>query len=147
MTYQSQTSGPQNPLEYMASGLPYFTQSLTPGGSATLLQFPFVSNFVTVKNDGGGDLYIGATQNGVLGANRFTVSAGDTITLDIRVKDFFLADGGSPVSYSLAAGMTGIIRKDFWTLTGSFNVFKPVSGSTQTADQFHSNVLGYDGLG
>ena len=147
MTFQRHNSGPQNVLEYMASGLPYFLQSSVSGSGASVVEFPFACNFITVKNEGGGTLYLGATENGVLGSNRFAIAANESVTLDIRVKDAFLAGDGGAISYSLAAGMTGILRKDFWVLTGSFHGFAPVSGSTQTADEFHSNIFGYDGLG
>lgn len=144
MTFYQQPSGPNNVLEYQASGLPYVTQSATPAtpNVTSKVEFPFVTKFFFVKNDGPSPLQVGFTENGVLGTNKMTIPLSGTFSGDIRVVDLYLYAGGTATSYEVVAGLTGIPRRSFPRLTGSLDVY---SGSAQ--DTHGYNGLGYLGLG
>lgn len=140
-TFQYYKAGQASVLEYMASGLPYATQSSTTAGTPSKIEFPFVTKFFTVKNSGPGPLYVGFTENGALGTNRFSIPESGSFTGDIRVKDLWLEADSGTVSFEVVAGLTGILRKDFMNLTGSFVGY---SGSQETQGY---RGFGYDGIG
>lgn len=144
MTFYQQPSGPNNVLEYQASGLPYVTQSATPSGAGNTgkVEFPFVTKFFFVKNIGPAPLDVGFTQNGVLGTNKMTLPVSGTYSGDIRVVDLHFYSAGTATNYEVVAGLTGIPRRSFPRLTGSLDVF---SGSAQ--DTHGYNGLGYVGIG
>lgn len=134
-------AGQFSAAEYIASGIPYATQSSATAGEPSKVEFPFVTKFFTVKNSGPGEMYIGFTANGVQGTNRFSLPESGSFTGDIRVKDlFFLASSGTG-SFEVIAGMTGILRKDFFTLTGSF------VGRSGSQEDFGYKGFGYNGIG
>jgi len=130
MSFQQRPSGPNNVLEYQASGLPYATQSVTPSGAGVVakIEFPYVTKFFEVKNLGSTDLDVGFTENGVLGTNRFTLASSSSFQGDIRVADLFLFGDGVAVPYQVVAGLTQIPRNNFYVLTGALNNF---SGSQE----------------
>jgi len=138
--FQVRKAGQASVLEYMASGLPYVTQS-----SATTtpfrIEFPFVSKFFTIRNLGPGNLNIGFTQNGVLGSNRFTLATSGSFSGDIRVADLYLATSTGTTNYEVVAGLTGILRNDFFILTGSLVGF---SGSQEL---YGYRGFGFEGIG
>jgi len=132
-------SGLNNVAEYMASGLPWVTQSTCVTGAVRIVDFPFVTNFVTVKNNTNGTLAIGFTSNGVQGTNKFTLAINATWTGSIRVKRIFLtSDLNSPLTFEVVAGLTQILPRSMPILTASAAGF-----NTASADQQY----GYDGLG
>lgn len=139
-TFQYKKAGQASVLEYMASGLPYVTQS-TVGTTPTAIEFPFVTKFFTVRNGTGGDLHVGFTANGVTGSNRFTLGTGESFTGEIRVKDLFVMAAAGTTDFEVIAGLTGILARDFFILTGSFVGF---SGSQEL---FGYRGFGYDGIG
>lgn len=140
-TFRYWKAGQTSVAEYMASGLPYATQSAPTSGTAAKIEFPFVTKFFTVKNNGPGEVYIGFTENGVLGTNRFSIPESGSYTGEIRVMDLFLLSAGSTGSVDVIAGLTGILRRDFFVLTGSFVGF---SGSQEL---FGYRGFGYSGVG
>jgi len=139
-TFQYRKAGQASVLEYMASGLPYVTQSSV-GTTPEKIEFPFVTKFFTVKNTSANDLHVGFTENGVQGTNRFTLSTSESFTGDIRIRDLYLQSAGGTADFEIIAGLTGILRRDFFILTGSFVGF---SGSQQ---DFGYRAFGYDGIG
>lgn len=140
-TFQYNKAGQASVLEYMASGLPFATQSSATAGTPAKVEFPFVTKFFTVKNSGASDIFIGFTENGVLGTNRFSLAADESFSGDIRVKDLWIESSAGTTTFEVVAGLTGILRRDFFNLTGSFVGF---SGSQETQGY---KGFGYDGIG
>lgn len=142
MTFNYRT-GQNNVAEYQASGLPYVTQSVATT-SPFNIQFPFVTNEITVKNNTAGLLRIGFTQNGVNGTNFFTLPVSGAYSGRLRVTDLFVRSETGTVNYEVVAGLTTIPRKEFYILTGALNVF---SGSEQQILDYGLKGLGFDGIG
>lgn len=142
-SFQYPSPGPSSVLEYQASGLPYVTASAA-STSATKIEFPFVTKFFTVKNNGGDPLNVGFTENGVLGTNYFSIPSGSSYTGDIRVADLFLASDGTS-NYELIAGLTQIPRRSWFILTGALNGFSGSVGANQITYGFKG--FGYPGIG
>src|SRR5690242_18157561 len=88
-TFQYNRAGQQSVAEYMASGLPFATQSSQISGTPGKIEFPFVTKFFTIKNNSAVELRVGFTRNGVLGTNRFSLAPSGSYTGDIRVIDLF----------------------------------------------------------
>jgi hypothetical protein len=145
-SFQYPPPGPSSVLEYQASGLPYVTQSTAPtAGTGSKVEFPFVTKFITVKNNGAGTLGVGFTENGVLGTNRFTLPPSGSWTGDIRVADiFFTTTAGSPPIYEVVAGLTQIPRRNWYILTGSLVAF---SGTVAQQQAVGNRGFGYPGIG
>jgi hypothetical protein len=85
--------------------------------------FPKVTKTITVRNTdstAANGIYIGWTENGVSGSNRFLIPGGESETFDIRCKSLWvLLQAGTP-AYSIFAGVTVIdAERDFPILTGS----------------------------
>lgn len=139
MAYNYRT-GPNNTSEYMASGLPYVTQSLATT-SPFNVQFPFVTNEITIKNNTDGVLRVGFTENGVNDSNFFTLPVSGAYSGRLRITDLFVRSETGTVGYEVVAGLTTISRRDFYVLTGSYNVFSGALGDANI------KFLGYDGLG
>ncbi len=140
MTFNYRT-GQNNVAEYQASGLPYVTQSVATAGSVSQVEFPFVTNEITIKNNTDGILKIGFTENGLNGTNFFTLPLSGSYGGRLRITDLFLtADAGS-VTYEVVAGLTTIPRREFYILTGSYNIFSGALGEANARN------LGYNGLG
>lgn len=137
------TSGLNNIGEYQASGLPYVTQSVATT-SPFNIQFPFVTNEITVKNNTAGLLRIGFTQNGVNGTNFFTLPVSGAYSGRLRITDLFVRSETGTVSYEVVAGLTTIPRQEFYILTGALNVF---SGSEQQILDYGLKGMGFDGIG
>lgn len=136
-------TGPNNAAEYQASGLPYVTQSAATT-SPFNIQFPFVTNELTVKNNTAGILRVGFTENGVNGTNYFTLPVSGSYNGRLRVTDIFIRSDAGTVNYEVVAGLTGIPRQEFYILTGALNVF---SGSEAQILQYGLKGLGYSGIG
>jgi hypothetical protein len=136
-------TGPNNVGEYQASGLPYVTQSAVTT-SPFNIQFPFVTNELTVKNNSDGTLRVGFTQNGVNGSNFFTLPVSGAYSGKLRVTDLFIRSETGTLTCEVVAGLTTIPRQDFYILTGALNVF---SGSEQQILDYGLKGLGYDGIG
>jgi len=144
-SFQYPSPGPSSVLEYQASGLPYVTQSDATGGVASKIEFPFVTKFFTVKNNGADDLYVGFTENGVLGTNKFTIVPSASYTGDIRIADLFLSAPTTTASYEVIAGLTQIPRKNWFILTGALNGFSGSVGANQIT--YGQKGFGYLGIG
>lgn len=143
MAFNYRGSGPNNVGEYQASGLPYVTQSVATT-SPFNIQFPFVTNELTIKNNTSGILRVGFTQNGVQGSNFFTLPVSGAYSGKLRVTDLFIRSEAGSVTYEVVAGLTTIPRQEFYILTGALNVF---SGSEQQILDYGLKGLGYSGIG
>lgn len=137
-------TGQNNVAEYQASGLPYVTQSVASAGSVSNVQFPFVTNEITIKNNSDGILKIGFTSNGLAGSNFFTLPVSGSYGGRLRVTDLFFSAQAGSVTYEVVAGLTTIPRQEFYILTGALNVF---SGSEQQILDYGLKGLGYSGIG
>lgn len=135
VTFNYPASGLNNVGEYQASGLPFATQSQA-SATPTSVEFPYVTKFFTVVNTSADNLYVGFTENGALGENRFTILPSSSQTLDIRCNVlFFVSDGTA--DFDVVAGLTQIPAHRLPVLTGS-----AVYNSASTVHEF-----GYPGLG
>lgn len=115
--------------EYQQSGIPFVTgsDSLDDEGIHHI-QFPTVSRWFTVhcETNGNKEIRIGFTENGVKGTetkNYYLLHPGEqTPRLEIKTKDLFIGNFDSNsdgAAYSVIAGLTGVPRSSFPTLTGS----------------------------
>ena len=111
-------AGLQNVGSYQVSGRPFATGSidcLTPARSAPVaIQFPKVTRWVVIANDGGTDLRVGFSQNGVSGSspaqafpNYFLLVPDGTITqpLELKLTELWLSGSNN---VSVMAGLTYI---------------------------------------
>lgn len=142
MPFQYPSSGQNNVAEYQASGLPYVTHSQVAAGTVTQIAFPFVTNFISIKNNSNGILKIGFTENGVINNNYFSLPVSGAFEGRIRVVDLFVTTDSGTVTYEVLAGLTSVVRNNFFILTGSYSGF---SGSL--SDQVNPRFYGYDGIG
>lgn len=104
---------------YQMSGIPFASASLTvPVNSAAplLIQFPYVTKFVTIQNTvaaGGPVIRIGFSSLGISGSgtNYFTLDSGQSYTGDWRIEDIYLiSNTTAQSSASVIAGLTPIPR-------------------------------------
>jgi hypothetical protein len=118
--------------QYQMSGIPFVSASITvnPGGEdCTVVNFPYVTKFVTVQNIATGSekpLRVGFTQFGTTGSaandgfdNYFVLDNGESYTGELRVTKLFLLGAERPIANeqscltsittaSVIAGLTGI---------------------------------------
>ena len=141
--YLNYRSGLSSAGAYQVSGVPYASGSGAeiPGTGSTSwkVSFPYVTKWITIENKGSNALRIGFSDLGVRGLTNttpqesyFVLSApGDhelsRITLDVRVKDIFLAtDHASDVTTAqIIAGLTFVDTEE---LTGTTNNWSGSSG-------------------
>lgn len=106
------TAGLNNVGSYQTSAIPWASSSLVaPASSGTPLQidFPYVTKFIVVKNLTSNNLRVGFSENGIKGSNYFVLTNLESFQGDFRVtKLFLLADGATPTTASVVAGLTGI---------------------------------------
>lgn len=109
---------------YQMSAMPYVTSSNVNLGAVAEIDFKYVTKFVTVKNNGAAAsvISVGFTQNGMLprNSNFFTLSGSESFTADIRTSKIVVSGtNGSPVPYSILAGLTNIPVSNFLVVTSS----------------------------
>lgn len=109
--------------EFQSSALPFVTSSTAPAaGSPVRFDFPKVSRFITVVNRSAAadTLSFGFTRNGVvLSNNKYVLNAGQSITLELRIKELFLQGETGTPPYSLCAGLTNIDARNMPVLSGT----------------------------
>lgn len=106
--------------EYMVSGAPWVTGSLAVGTSTpVLIEFPNVTKFFTVKNNGSGVCRVGFTSAGVQGSKYYAVSGTSVKDFDLRIKNIFLLATGSATTVDVLGGLTAIAARSYLTLTGA----------------------------
>jgi len=126
---------------YQVSGLPYALTDTATASPPYRVQFPYVTKFITVRADGGA-LDIGFTANGVLGVNHYTLPNNGVLTLEVRVKEMYIAGTST---FHVIAGLTGIPTASVPTLTGSYAW--SASDPYHTGSNAYANVIVYDGVG
>jgi len=109
--------------EFQSSGLPWVTSSVAPAaGSPTRLDFPKVTRFITIANRDTttNTLSFGFTFNGIrFTNNKYVLNAGQSVTLELRVKSLWIQGESGTPNYSVLAGLTTVDAKDMPELTGS----------------------------
>ena len=110
-------AGLQNVGSYQVSGRPFATGSidaLKPTNSPAVVRFPKVTRWVVIGNDGGTDLRVGFSQNGVSGSsaaqafpNYFLLVPNGTVTqpLELKLTELWLSGSNN---VSVMAGLTFI---------------------------------------
>lgn len=119
MTFQYKNSGINNVAEYMASGSPfllYVSASATP----TKVEFPSVVNEMVFTAEA--DAYVGFSESGVAGDNKFLIPTGVPVTLRLRATDIYIVSAGVSAAVYVAAGLTSISRKSYPDISGSVGV-------------------------
>tara|TARA_B100000900_G_scaffold412035_1_gene432986 strand:- start:70 stop:510 length:441 start_codon:yes stop_codon:yes gene_type:complete len=122
-------TGPNHAPAYIASGVPFVTQSTgteVPNAASNTLRFsfPFVTKFFQVENiHGSRGLRVGFSDLGVKGTvtkNFISVAAGQkTDVLDMRCKELYFGGEGGTSAFRIIAGLTMIPDSEFPVLTGS----------------------------
>ena len=123
---------------YLISGIPFVLNGTT-SGRFEHIQFPAITNFVTVKNTATGgttQIVFAFTENGLndnpVGTNRrIFLREGEERSMVIRIKELFVTASGGISTFDVSAGLTQILPDDFPTLTGSV-----VSGTTKVPPLF-----------
>ena len=119
--------------QYQLSGIPYATSTLAiDSATATELEFPTVTKFVTVVNEHSGSsakLRVGFSAAGVAGNNYFILDNGESYTGEFRVSSIFLRGDTTATSASVIAGLTMIETNNLpsnWS--GSDSIYTPGIG-------------------
>ena len=117
--------------EYQVSGVPYVTSSILSDEETRKLEFPRVTKSIIVRNSNTGSssttMAIGFTENGVKAnpasnTNYIQLDSGESLSVDLRIKDLFLSNSESDsntIEFQVLAGLTDISREKMFTLTGS----------------------------
>ena len=116
--------GYSNTNSYLTSAWPWVTSSVsfqTSSNFCLAVEFPLVSSWIKIRNDSTGSLglrvqFVEPTTVLALPGNPFwTIPPGETIEVDLRVRDIFLLPHPittGQLTASIFAGLTGIPRND-----------------------------------
>lgn len=109
--------------EFQSSALPWVTSSVAPAaGSPVRYDFAKVSRSITVTNRSTttDTLSIGFSYNGIVFTNKkYTLNAGQNITLELRVKSLWIQGESGTPPYSLCVGLTNIDARNMPLLSGT----------------------------
>ena len=127
MALNNPLAGINSTSEFQLSGLPWVVSGTTVSNVVTRYQLPKVTKSITIHNlesSSNKKIRIGFTENGVNGVagNYFFIfDSGDLVTLDARVKEFYIrADTFSDEhKYSICCSLTTIGSNMMPILTGS----------------------------
>lgn len=121
MTFDNPKGGIGYATEFQSSALPFVTSSTAPSiGSPVRFDFPKVSRFIIVSNTGAGTLSFGFTRAGVVSSNnKYILSASQTITMELRVRELWLQGESGTPTYSMCVGLTNISRDNMPVLSGT----------------------------
>jgi hypothetical protein len=146
--FQYPSSGPNNTLEYMASGLPFVTTSVATA-TPFRIDFPYITSeiYIQVSGAAGSSIRVGFTENGVNNNNYFAVENTESpVTMRIRCKTLWIrTNTGTAPSYSVLGALTQIPSTSFPVLTGSVadpNTGRYIFNSSSQTNNFGYNVLG-----
>lgn len=132
--------GPGLVSEYQVSGLPHITSGS--GSGIVKIEFPYVTQWIQIKNNGTTKINYSFTANGITGGNRGELNGTNNfiINLPVKVKDIWVRGNFIVSRWEVTAGLTMIERDMFPTLSESFapGVVPPFSSSSG---------FGYSGLG
>lgn len=111
--------------QYMMSGIPYVSSSISVAGSAGSpeeINFPRITKFITVVNEATGSaapIRVGFSSNGVSDSgdnNYFVLANGESYTGEFRVTSIYLlGDSATSSTCSVIAGLTGITTASLGT--------------------------------
>ena len=117
--------------EYQVSGIPYVTSSVLADEETRQVSFPRVTRSIIVRNANTGSsattMAVGFTENGikanpVSSTNYIQLDSGESLSIDLRIKDLFLSNSTSDsntIQFEVLAGLTDISREKMFPLTGS----------------------------
>ncbi len=109
MTYSNWTApGINNVGSFQVSGRPWaYTAAIS--NSPSMLSFPEVTRWITVKNtDGSIGMLIGFSQLGLAGTQHFLLAAGQSITMEVKVSQLWVVAASGTPTISVVAGLTNI---------------------------------------
>ena len=116
--------GLNNVPSYQVSGQPFATGSVS-ATSVRKIEFPYVTRWVQVINNGGSPLKVGFSKHGVQGTNYFRVaksgSAGavpNSAVLEVKCSEIWLY-GSTAGGIDIVAGLTSIPTQRTYTPSGS----------------------------
>lgn len=117
-------NGIGNSAAYQVSSIPYATASLAVGtGSVVAVDFPTITKFITVRNDGANELRVGFSSLGVQGTNYISLASSGSYSGDFKLSNLYLIANGGDTSASVIAGLTSIsIDPGFNNWSGSAGV-------------------------
>lgn len=105
------TAGLNNVGSYQVSGMPFASGSIN-ATTATKIEFPYVTRWIYIKNNGATDVRMGFSQNGVENGNYITIHHTHTNQLDghsppleLKITEIWLS-GSSNVD--ILAGLTNL---------------------------------------
>lgn len=124
MTLNNPQGGLGYAAEFQSSALPYVTSSTAPAvGSPVRYTFPKVSRTVTVTNRDAtatNTLSFGFTRAGVVSSNnKYILNGGQSVTLELRIKELWLQGEVNTPPYSLCIGLTNIDARNMPLLSGT----------------------------
>jgi hypothetical protein len=105
--------------EFQSSALPWVTSSVASAASQ-VINFSYITRFLTFSNLSSNSLFVGFTANGISGSspgqNYATVPGNQTVTYELRVATVYVAGNGA---FSLTAGLTTVPAGQMPILSGS----------------------------
>jgi hypothetical protein len=108
---------------YQISAMPYVTSSNISLGQTRVIDFGYVSRFITIKNTGASTsvLSVAFTENGLKtsNSNYFYLSGSENYTGEIRTSKIFLSGTAGAPLFSVIAGLTTIPVAYMTPITGS----------------------------
>lgn len=114
--YQYQKSGLGHVPSYQTSGIPFCMVGTAPtvGATTSLVEFPYVTKFLVVRNTGNSSLRVGFSLNGVVNAgNYFLLGKSESFAADLKVSALHLmSDDSNTTTFSIVAGLTSIDRNE-----------------------------------
>lgn len=104
-------NGIGNSAAYQVSSIPYATASLAVGTSSAVdVDFPTITKFITVRNDGANELRFGFSDLGVQGTNYISLASSGSYTADFKLGNLFLIANGGATTATVIAGLTSISK-------------------------------------
>ena len=116
--------------EYQQSVVPYVTSSVTTANGITSVQFPYVTRWIVISNQGASatravadNLAFGFSFTGSSAGNKFIVQAGQTTQrLEVKCTTLFFSGSSAAVPFSILAGLTNIPAGNLPALSASNGV-------------------------
>jgi hypothetical protein len=129
MTLDNPRSGLGYAAEFQSSALPWVTSSTAPAvGSPIRLDFPKITRAITISNrdTSSNTLSFGFTRAGVVSTGKkYVLNAGQSITVEMRVKELWLQGETGTPNYSVIAGLTNISAREMPLLSGTLSDGSP----------------------
>lgn len=112
MSTYNYTPGLGNAASYQVAGKPFVTGAISPVDGTVQIDFPAVTSWVVVKNNGGIRASVGFSSNGILvTGNSFPLEplSGTIGPVDLKLTQIFLSGSRNDFkSLSVMAGLTSI---------------------------------------